>query len=155
AHARADPGSRVGLRLRPRLELARGLRGLPAAQTRGRRRTPADPYGARRRIRAARGGAPVTFRERLTAAAAGAVAIAVILVSGATFFVVRAQLRSSMDASLKGIASTARFTETNGGWYVTLKHTAFGGAVGVAQVLEPNGGIGGLTGGTIPATAEA
>ncbi len=97
----------------------------------------------------------MTFRERLTAAAAGAVAIAVILVSGATFFVVRAQLRSSMDTSLDGIASTARVTETSGGWLVSLKHTSFGGAVGVAQVLEPNGAVGGLTGGTIPPTAEA
>ena len=99
----------------------------------------------------------MTFRERLTAAAAVAVAIAVILVSVVTFLVVRAQLRSSMDESLDGIAASAKIVPTGTGLFsVSLRHSAFGGAVGVAQVLGPNGVVERLTGlGTFPATEEA
>ena len=50
----ADLRARLGLRLRARLELARGLRRLPAPQARGGGRAAADPHGARRRLRAAR-----------------------------------------------------------------------------------------------------
>jgi two-component system, OmpR family, sensor histidine kinase MprB len=99
----------------------------------------------------------MTFRERLTAAAATAVAIAVILASVVTFLVVRAQLRSSMDESLDGIAASAKIVPTGTGLFsVSLRHSAFGGAVGVAQVLGPNGVVERLTGsGTFPATEEA
>ena len=48
----ADLRARLGLRLRPELELARGLRRLPAPQA---RRAAGDPDGARRRLRPARG----------------------------------------------------------------------------------------------------
>ena len=43
---------RLGLRLRAGVELAGGVRRLPAPQDRGRRRAEADSHGARRRVRA-------------------------------------------------------------------------------------------------------
>ena len=74
----ADLRARLGLRLRADVELARGVRRLPAAEDRGGRGAAADPYGARRRLRPARA---MTLRARLTLSAALAVAAAVVLAS--------------------------------------------------------------------------
>src|SRR6266571_2283978 len=73
-----DPRAGLGLRLRPRLERARGVRRLPAPQARDRRRAAGDPHRPRGRLRAPRGprGGTVTgggttlmsFRARLTLA---------------------------------------------------------------------------------------
>ena len=57
-HALDHLRPRVGLRLRPRLELARGLRRLPAAQDGGGRRAAAAAHRARRRLRPARAHEP-------------------------------------------------------------------------------------------------
>lgn len=54
----------------------------------------------------------MTFRGRLTALAAGAVAAAVALASVVTFFVVRAQLRGEIDSSLDSIAGDIRVRES-------------------------------------------
>ncbi len=51
ADAHADLRARVGLRLRAELELARGLRRLPAPQARGGRRAAGAAHGPRRRLR--------------------------------------------------------------------------------------------------------
>ena len=56
----------------PTLELARGLRRLPAPQARGGRRAAADPHGPRRRLRPARA---VSFRRRLALSCGAAVAV--------------------------------------------------------------------------------
>src|SRR5204863_3275238 len=74
----ADLRARLGLRLRPLVELARGLRRLPAAQDRGRGRTAPAAHRARRRLRAApRGDVKLTLSRRLAAGAAAAVAFAI------------------------------------------------------------------------------
>ena len=54
SRASADLRARLGLRLRPDVQLARRLHRLPAPQARGRRRAAPDPHGARHRLRAAR-----------------------------------------------------------------------------------------------------
>ncbi len=93
--------ARVGLRLRLDLELAGGLRRLPAAQDRGRRRVAPDPHGSRRRLRAARA---MTLRRRLALVAAAAVAIAIALASGIVYVVVRGELRGQLDGELRQVA---------------------------------------------------
>ena len=98
AHALDHLRPRLGLRLRPGVELARGLRRLPAAQDRGGRRAAAAAHGARRRLRPARA---VSFRRRLTLACAAAVALAVVLAAGLTYWFVRDTLRDQIDASLR------------------------------------------------------
>src|SRR5206468_11674305 len=92
-HARADLRPRLGLRLRPRVQLARGLRRLPAAKDRGARRAARAAHRARRRLHPAPA-APMTFRRRLVVLAAAAVATAVALAGVVTYVVVRAQLRA-------------------------------------------------------------
>ncbi len=97
----------------------------------------------------------MTFRERLTYASAAAVAIAIVLASTVTFLVVRSQLRSSLDASLRRIASSARVKPQPPGFVVKLHPSAFGGATGYAQVLGPGGVKALLHAPTIPASTEA
>ena len=92
--------ARVGLRLRLDVELAGGLRRLPAAQDRGRRRAAPDPHRARRRLRAARA---MTLRRRLALVAAAAVAVAVVLASGIVYVVVRGELRGQLDTELRQV----------------------------------------------------
>jgi len=83
----------------------------------------------------------MTFRGRLTVVAAVAVAVAVALASGAIFLVVRAELRSQVDASLRDLAGQARIhiSAFTGEMSVTLPPSAYGGASGYAQVVAPNG----------------
>ena len=82
----------------PDVELARGLRRLPAPEDRGRRRAAPHPHGSRHRLRAARA---MTLRTRLTLSAALAVAAAVVLASIVVYFVVRSELRGEVDESLR------------------------------------------------------
>src|SRR4029078_1753674 len=83
ADARRDLRPRLGLRLRAGVELAGGVRRLPAPQDRGAGRAEADPYGARRRVRAPR--RAVSFRLRVALLAGAAVAIAVIAASAIVY----------------------------------------------------------------------
>jgi two-component system, OmpR family, sensor histidine kinase MprB len=50
----------------------------------------------------------VTLRGRLTLVAAGVVAVVVMLASATTYFVMRHELQSQIDGSLRGVASTVR-----------------------------------------------
>src|ERR671929_1393322 len=109
-HAEPAPGAdavdhlraRLGLRLRLRLELARRLHRLPAAQDGGGRQAAPDPHRPRRRLRPARA---VSFRARLTLVAAAAVALAVVLASVVVWLVVRNQLYRELDNRLKSRAA--------------------------------------------------
>ena len=83
----------------------------------------------------------MTFRGRLTVAAAVAVAIAILLASGVIFLVVRHELRGGVDASLEQLADSAIVRMRLGEVRVTLPPSAFGGATGYAQVVGPNGAI--------------
>ena len=82
AHPRGHLGPGLGLQLRHRDQLARGVRGLPAPQAGGGRRAPPAPDGPRRRVRPSRA---VTFRTRVAAAIAVVVAVAVLLACGAAY----------------------------------------------------------------------
>src|SRR5207244_490174 len=103
ADAIVDLRARLGLRLRPLVELARRLHRVPAAKDGGRRQAARDPDGPRRRLRAARA---VSFRARLTLVAAAAVALAVVAASLVVFLVVRNQLRGQVDKSLRNRANS-------------------------------------------------
>ena len=93
----------------PGVELARGVRGIPAPQAGGGRRAAAAADGARRRLRPARA---VSFRRRIAVTAASAVAVAVVLGSIVAYVVVRDVLRDQIDASLRSALPVvgARFT---------------------------------------------
>src|SRR5205085_7638270 len=88
----------VGLRFRLRIELARRLHRVPAAQDGGGRKVALDSDGARRRIRPAR---TLSFRARLTLVAAAAVALAVVLASIVVWIVVRNQMLGQFDQGLE------------------------------------------------------
>src|SRR5262249_6095080 len=81
-----------------RLELARRVHRLPAAQDRSRRQAAVDPDDPRRRLRAARA---MSFRTRLALVAAAAVALAVVAASVAVYFVVQDQLYGAVDNNLR------------------------------------------------------
>jgi two-component system sensor histidine kinase MprB len=84
----------------------------------------------------------VTFRGRLTIAAASAVAIAIVAASAVIFVAVRAELRAGVDASLDHLAAEAEVRVTPFGTVsVTLPPSVFGGATGYAQVIAPTGTI--------------
>src|SRR4029077_8936537 len=102
AHALDHLRARLGLRLRLRLELARRVHRLPAAQDGGGRQAAVDPDDSRRRLRAARA---MSFRTRLALVAAAAVALAVVAASFAVYFVVKNQLYGSVDDSLRRSAT--------------------------------------------------
>ena len=116
---RADLRGGLGLRLRPDLELARGLHRLPAAQDRGVRRAAPDPHGARRRLRAAR---EVSLRRRLTLLSALAVALAVIVASVIVYAIVRDQLLGQIDDTLRERAGVANVVV--GGQALPSRHPA-------------------------------
>jgi two-component system sensor histidine kinase MprB len=97
----------------------------------------------------------MTFRGRLTAAAAAAVAVAILLASGVIFLVVRHELRGGVDASLEQLAGSAIVRIRLGEVGVTLPPSAFGGATGYAQVIGPNGAIRFGGGEPIPPSTEA
>src|SRR5262249_58457695 len=93
-----DPHGRLGLRLRPEVELARGLCRVPAAEARSRGRAPAAADGSRRRLRPA--GPAVTLSRRvvvLTSVAVGAIAL---LVSVLAYLLVRHELYARLDRTL-------------------------------------------------------
>src|SRR5262249_19861322 len=98
--------ARVGLRLRRDVELAGGLRRLPAPQDRGGRRAAADPHRARRRLRAARA---MTLRRRLALVAAAAGAIAIVVASLVVYRVLRGELRGRVDDELRASGTRVPF----------------------------------------------
>jgi two-component system sensor histidine kinase MprB len=97
----------------------------------------------------------MTFRGRLTLVASAAVAVAVAMASVAIFLVVRAELRGQLDTSLRGIAGEARVDATPFHFRVTLPPSAYGGASGYAQVVEPDGAVRFGGGQPIPVSSRA
>src|SRR5262249_8562956 len=95
-----DLRSRVGIRLRAGVELARGLHRLPAPQDGGRRRAAPRAHRARGRLRAAPA-EPMSFRRRIVLLSAGAVAASIVIASVVVYFVTRNELRGQIDASLR------------------------------------------------------
>src|SRR6202165_5796625 len=94
----------MGVRLRSRLQLARRLRRLSAAQARDGRRGPCDPNGSRRRLRDE---GTVSFRLRVTLFTAAAVAVAAIGASVAMYLVVQGQLMHQVENNLQLAAQNA------------------------------------------------
>src|SRR5205085_1874479 len=139
--------ARVGLRLRLRVELARRVHRVSAAEDGGGRAAAPDPHGARRRVRAA--GAMnfrnLSFRARLTLVAAAAVALAVVLASVVVWLVVRSQLRSQVDNDLRtrsaeissgGPLHLEQFPD--GHIYLDVHRDVLAGG-GFVQLVGPNG----------------
>src|SRR5262249_7118653 len=131
---------RLGLRLRLRVELARRLHRLPPPQDRGRRPPPPDPHRPGRRLRVARG---MSFRTRLTLAAAIAVAVALAVASAVSYAVVRNQLPGSVDASL-GTRVSTRFLRSHvdpasGKPVIDMPPPLLGAAPGYTQLVSKQG----------------
>src|SRR5581483_301380 len=140
AHPRRDLRSRLGLRLRTDLELARGVRRLPPPQDRGGRRAAPDPHRARRRVRAAR--AAMSFRLRVTLLAAAAVAAAVAASAAVVYVVVRHQLLGEVDSRLTSRAHD--FAQHPGpgfevGYVQLGPRASLGGAPTYLQVIDSTG----------------
>ena len=117
----------------PTLQLARGLRRLPAAQARVRRRAACPPDGARRRLCAARA---MSFRARITLAAAAAVAVAVAVVSVAVYVVTRGRaVRGQVDDELRDRAGEAVLRATPAGFAIRLPAPPLGVSGTSAQIV--------------------
>ena len=111
ARARAlalrDPRRRLGLRLRPDLELARGLRRLPAPQARG-------VGGVPRLIHTVRGVGYVlrqramTLGRRVVLATSAALGAVVVLLSVFAYLLVKRELYSRVDVTLRDARDRAR-----------------------------------------------
>ena len=167
----ADPAgdlrARLGLRLRPRLELARGLRELPAAQDRGRAASRAcctrcaasatccarNEPGLRRIASIATRCA--ASRDRRSASgcvllSAAAVAVAVVLASGIAFLVVRNELRGAGGRPprdlVEPIAVAAELllpgtVPESGENVLVLPSGPLGSRDGYAQIVRPDGTV--------------
>src|SRR5207247_4831554 len=107
AHALDDLRSRVGLRLRAHIQLAGGLRQLPAAQDRGGWRAASPAHSPRGRLRAPLRRA-MSFRRGTVLLSAGAVATAVVVASAVVYVVTRDDLRGQVDASLRAKLNPGR-----------------------------------------------
>ena len=132
--------ARLGLRLRPRLQLARRLHRLPAAQAGAARSATPDPDGARRGLRPPRA---MSFRTRIALAGAAAVAVAVAAASAITYVVVRGELRSEIDDALEERAATTRLRvvedPTTGRRFLDVPPPLLGGAAGYLQIVTSDG----------------
>jgi len=85
----------------------------------------------------------MSFRTRLTLAAAAAVAVAIVVASAVTYALVRNELRSQVDRTLQERAATLRigFGGPPGAEVLRLPPETFGGATVVAQVVLGNGRV--------------
>lgn len=84
----------------------------------------------------------MTFKNRLTLAAAMAVAVAIAMASTAVYLIVRQELRSQVDADLERIASTGRVIESpNVVFRIELPEAPLGGPPGYAQLIGPTGQV--------------
>src|SRR5438093_8270174 len=104
APARRHLRPRMGLRLRPGLQLTRCVRGISPPEARVRRRAARDPNRAGRRLRDE---GAMSFRLRVTLLTAAAVAVAAIGASVAMYFVVQDQLITQVDKNLEVAAQNA------------------------------------------------
>ena len=85
----------------------------------------------------------MSFRTRLTLASAAAVAVAVVGASAITYALVRSELRSQVDETLRERAATLRIgvDGPRGAEILRLPHQPFGGAAVVAQVVRSDGQV--------------
>lgn len=102
----------------------------------------------------------VSFRARVTVAAAGAVALAVIALSALAYVIVRSELRGEVDRSLRAIASraaTAPAPPPAALRDLRLPPPRFGAAAGYLQIVLPNGRTVRPAGGAtpLPVTGQA
>jgi two-component system sensor histidine kinase MprB len=83
----------------------------------------------------------VSFRTRLTLAAASAVAIAIVAASGITYALVREELLNQVDETLRERAATLRIGVGGppGAEVLRLPPQPFGGAAVVAQIVRSDG----------------
>jgi two-component system sensor histidine kinase MprB len=85
----------------------------------------------------------MSFRTRLTLAAAAAVAVAIVVASAVTYALVRSELRSQVDETLRERAATLRIGVGGppGAEVLRLPPEPFGGAAVVAQVVTAEGRV--------------
>jgi two-component system sensor histidine kinase MprB len=81
----------------------------------------------------------VTFRARLTLVAAAAVALAVLVASFVIYFVVRGQLRGTVDDSLMTTASQLATTPIHDFKHFSAPSSELGGAPGYPQIVRADG----------------
>jgi two-component system sensor histidine kinase MprB len=103
----------------------------------------------------------MTFRTRLTRAAAAAVAVAVVAASGITYAVVRSELRGQVDDTLRSRAATLPLLRIRqapqGGQFLDIPPERFGGVAVFTQLVHQNGDVitSPGTSAEIPATTKA
>ncbi len=108
-------------------------------QARVRRGASARADDPRRRLRAARA---MTFRGRLTLAAAAAVAVAIAVASLVVYLVMRDALRDEVDATLRERADVAQLRGVNGGAFqLFLPPMRFGGGRAETQIVAAEPGL--------------
>jgi two-component system, OmpR family, sensor histidine kinase MprB len=83
----------------------------------------------------------VSFRARLTLVAAAAVALAVIVASLVVYFVVRDQLRSTVEQSLRTTASQLAVTPGHDFKHFATPPSELGGAAGYPQIVYADGEV--------------
>src|SRR5207244_6978052 len=115
------------------------LHRLPASQDRGRRQAAADPDRAWRRLRTAR--TKMSFRARLALVAAAAVALAILTASFVIYFVVRNQLRSTVDDSLRTTAGQLLTSPVHDFEHFGAPAGELGGAKVYPQGVDVNGNV--------------
>ena len=85
----------------------------------------------------------MTFRARLMLAAAAAVALAVIVASFVVYFVVRGELRGTVDESLRTTAGQLARTPIHDFKHFSVEsESELGGAPGYPQLVDANGEVG-------------
>jgi two-component system sensor histidine kinase MprB len=83
----------------------------------------------------------MSFRARLALVAAAAVALAIIAASFVVYFVVRDQLRSTVDSSLRTTAAQVATTPVHDFNHFSAPTSELGGAPGYPQIVNSNGDV--------------
>ncbi|HKC22117.1 MAG TPA: HAMP domain-containing sensor histidine kinase [Gaiellaceae bacterium] len=83
----------------------------------------------------------MSFRARLALVAAAAVALAIVAASFVIYFVVRDQLRSTLDDSLRTEAAQIATTPFHDFRHFTPPPSEFGGVSGYPQIVDANGTV--------------
>ena len=83
----------------------------------------------------------MSFRARLTLVAAAAVALAVVIASFVIYFLVRGELRGTVDDALQTTAAQLTITPGHDFEHFATPPSQLGGAIGYPQVVYPDGTI--------------
>ncbi|MFL6010393.1 MAG: ATP-binding protein [Gaiellaceae bacterium] len=83
----------------------------------------------------------MSFRARLALVAAAAVALAIVVASFVVYFVVRDQLRSTVDASLRTTAAQLATTPVHDFRHFSAPTSELGGAPGYPQIVNAEGDV--------------